>query len=96
MDDGRRPVIRAALFDVDGTLLDSNEAHVEAWRRAFLDFGMEVSVTALREQMGNGGDRVLRALCSPQQVREFSKALIQRHVEIYNRDYLPMVRPFRG
>jgi HAD superfamily hydrolase (TIGR01509 family) len=89
-------VIRAALFDVDGTLLDSSAFHVEAWRRAFSDFGIEVAVHAIAQQMGNGGDRVVKALCTPEQAAKFSKRLIERHVEIFSRDYLPRVQPFPG
>jgi len=85
---------RAALFDVDGTLLDSNELHVKAWRRAFADFDIHISTQQLRGQMGNGGDRVVKALCSPDQAESLGKELIQRHVDIFTRDYLHRVRPF--
>ena len=74
--------MRAALFDVDGTLLDSNDFHVEAWSQAFADFGIDVPVSRLRQQMGNGGDRLVKALCTPQQAARLSRPLIERHVEI--------------
>jgi len=93
-DAGR--AIRAALFDVDGTLLDSNALHIEAWRRAFAQFDIGVSRRALQAQMGNGGDRLVRALCAPQQAERIGPRLIQRHVEIFTRDYLDQVRPFPG
>jgi HAD superfamily hydrolase (TIGR01509 family) len=89
-------MVRAAIFDVDGTLLDSNELHVQAWRRAFQDFGIEVGLPALRDQMGNGGDRLVEALCSADQVAKLSNSLIERHVEIFARDYWEKVRPFPG
>ena len=89
-------MIRAALFDVDGTLLDSNELHVRAWRRAFAEFDIRVPMQALREQMGNGGDRLVAALCPPEQAERIAKKLIQRHVDIFARDYLHRVRPFPG
>jgi HAD superfamily hydrolase (TIGR01509 family) len=88
--------IRAALFDVDGTLIDSNDLHVKAWQRAFASFDIEVSTRALHEQMGNGGDRVVRAFCTPAQARKWGKKLIARHVEIFTRDYIDEVRPFPG
>jgi HAD superfamily hydrolase (TIGR01509 family) len=89
-------VVRAAIFDVDGTLLDSNELHVQAWWRAFHDFGIEVALPALRDQMGNGGDRLVATLCSADQAAELSDSLIERHVEIFARDYLHKLRPFPG
>jgi len=88
--------VRAALFDVDATLLDSNDMHIEAWGRAFRDFDLDIPTDKLREQMGNGGDRVVKALCRPQDAARLSKALIERHVEIFTRAFLPHVRPFPG
>jgi HAD superfamily hydrolase (TIGR01509 family) len=90
------PGVRAALFDVDGTLLDSNDMHIEAWGRAFRDFGLEASTERLRGQMGNGGERLVEALCRPEDAARLSKALLQRHGEIFQRAFLPHVRPFPG
>ena len=89
-------MVRAALFDVDGTLLDSNELHVQAWQQALRDYGIEVPREALRQQMGNGGDQLVLAVCGPQRARKLSKKLIERHVEVFARDYIDQVRPFPG
>ena len=88
--------MRAALFDVDGTLLDTNEMHIEAWGRAFNDFGIKMPRERLREQMGNSGERLVKAVCKPDDAARLSKALVERHVEIYTRAFLPHVRPFPG
>jgi beta-phosphoglucomutase-like phosphatase (HAD superfamily) len=37
-------MIRAAIFDLDGTLVDSNELHVQAWQETFRHFGKERTV----------------------------------------------------
>jgi beta-phosphoglucomutase-like phosphatase (HAD superfamily) len=37
--------LRGMIFDIDGTLVDTNPSHVEAWRRAFKRFGLAVSPT---------------------------------------------------
>lgn len=88
--------MKAALFDVDGTLLDSNDMHVEAWGRAFSYYGLKVPTEKLREQMGNGGDHLVKALCKPEDAARLAKPLIERHVEIFTRAFLPHVRPFPG
>ncbi|MCA1660558.1 MAG: HAD family phosphatase, partial [Verrucomicrobiaceae bacterium] len=47
-------MIRAAIFDLDGTLVDSNELHVRAWQETFRHFGTEIPLERLREQIGKG------------------------------------------
>jgi beta-phosphoglucomutase-like phosphatase (HAD superfamily) len=41
-------MIRAVIFDLDGTLVDSNELHVASWERALRHFGKRFSLEALR------------------------------------------------
>ena len=51
--------LRAALFDIDGTLIDSNEAHAQAWTEALRDHGLAVSETRVRALIGKGADKLL-------------------------------------
>ena len=50
-------MISAVIFDLDGTLADSNDLHVQAWQETFRHFGKEIPVTKLREQIGKGSDQ---------------------------------------
>ncbi len=43
---------QVVLFDVDGTLVDSNDLHAEAWREALEHFGYKVSFEDVRPLMG--------------------------------------------
>ena len=54
---------RAVLFDIDGTLVDTNYLHVLAWRRVFLARG-EPQITAARIHglIGMGSDEMLETL----------------------------------
>lgn len=52
----------AVLFDVDGTLIDSNDAHARAWVAAFAEAGYTIPFDRVRPLIGMGGDRVLPAL----------------------------------
>jgi HAD superfamily hydrolase (TIGR01549 family) len=48
--------LRGIIFDIDGTLVDTNPAHVEAWRRAFQQLGYDVPVPRIVVEIGKGGD----------------------------------------
>jgi HAD superfamily hydrolase (TIGR01509 family) len=50
---------RAALVDVDGTLVDSNYQHALAWWRAFRDCGRQVPIARLHKLIGMGSDQLL-------------------------------------
>ena len=54
-------VIEAVIFDLDGTVVDSNELHVEAWRETFRDYGKEFPTKELHRHIGKGGDNICRS-----------------------------------
>jgi HAD superfamily hydrolase (TIGR01549 family) len=54
--------VKGMIFDVDGTLIDTNPAHVEAWRRAFLRFGYDVPVERIVVEIGKGGDKLVPSI----------------------------------
>lgn len=49
----------AMIFDLDGTLVDTNEAHVEAWVRAFAKHGYQIGADRIRPEIGKGGDNLI-------------------------------------
>jgi len=87
-------VIRAAIFDLDGTLVDSNELHVQAWQETFQHFGKEIPVARLRQQIGKGGDQYLPEFLNEKEMREIGKQVDEFRGEIFRKKYLPLVRPF--
>jgi HAD superfamily hydrolase (TIGR01549 family) len=87
-------MIRAAIFDLDGTLVDSNELHVQAWQETFRHFGKEIPVERLREQIGKGGDQYLPVFLNEQEMREFGKEVDAYRGDIFKKKYLSQVRPF--
>ncbi len=48
-----------AVFDMDGTLVDSNYHHVIAWHRAFRAHRVDVPLWQIHRRMGMGGDRLV-------------------------------------
>lgn len=87
-------MIRAAVFDLDGTLVDSNELHILAWQETFRHFGKEIAVERLREQIGKGGDQYLPVFLGETEMREIGPQVDDYRGEIFKKKYLAMVRPF--
>ena len=88
------PPLSAFIFDIDGTLVDSNELHVESWDRAFRHFGKQFSHAELRSQIGKGSDQYLPEFLTAEELRLFGYDLDQYRSELFQREYLPRVRPF--
>jgi HAD superfamily hydrolase (TIGR01509 family) len=87
--------LRGVLFDIDGTLVDSNEAHVNAWALAFRPAGRAQELGTIREQFGKGGDLLVPAL-EPDWNPHKQAVVASAHDEIFSELYLEHVRPLPG
>ena len=87
-------MVRAAIFDLDGTLVDSNDLHARAWQETFRHFGKEIPLAALRKQIGKGGDQYLPVFLNEREVREFGKQAEAFRGDLFKEKYLDRVRPF--
>ena len=85
----------AILFDIDGTLVDSNDHHVGAWDQVFREAGFTFDRRTLHDQIGKGADNYVPALL-PGISDEEAERLGDAHSRIYKQDYLPRVQPFPG
>ena len=92
----RLSCVLAFIFDIDGTLVDSNELHVESWDRAFRRFGKQFPREQLRAQIGKGLDQYLPEFLTPEEIKCFSKELdeYRSELELFRKEYLPNVQPF--
>lgn len=89
-------MLKAAIFDVDGTLVDSNELHAQAWQEAFRHFGREIPVGEILRQIGKGGDHLIPVFLQGDDLRQHGAAIQQYKTELFMREYLPKVRAFAG
>ena len=84
----------AFVFDIDGTLVDSNELHVDSWDRAFQRFGKQFPRDQLRAQIGKGSDQYLPEFLTRNEIDRFGKELDDYRTHLFKKEYLPKVRPF--
>jgi phosphoglycolate phosphatase-like HAD superfamily hydrolase len=85
---------KAAIFDIDGTLIDSVDLHAAAWQEAFAKFGHDVTFEQARSQIGKGGDQLLPVFLSEAQQQDHGKEMEEWRGKWFKSKYLPMVRPF--
>jgi HAD superfamily hydrolase (TIGR01509 family) len=84
----------AVLFDIDGTLVDSNYLHVDSWSRTFGDLGVDVDTWRIHRGIGLDSARLLDELLGDRadELRDRAK---ERHAEHYA-DSVGRLRPIHG
>ena len=92
---GRRR-LRGVLLDVDGTLVDSVDAHAWAWVDALREHGYDVPHERVRPLIGMGGDKVLPELTGVQKESHEGKWITDRRAQLFKERYLPGVRASPG
>lgn len=89
-------MLRGVIFDVDGTLVASNEAHARSWLGAFSEAGYEVPFDVVWPMIGMGGDKLMPAAIGIESDSTEGKRLSERRWEIFERKYLGRLRPTPG
>lgn len=88
--------IRAVLFDVDGTLLDSNDAHAHSWLDALRGHGKDVPFDLVRSKIGMGGDKLLMEVAGIDHESLEGRLLNERRTAVLKAFYLPDLGPLPG
>jgi HAD superfamily hydrolase (TIGR01509 family) len=86
--------LRGVLLDVDGTLIDSNDAHAASWVDTFREFGYDAPFERVRPLIGMGGDKLLPQITGLEHESDRAKQLTSRRKEIFDTRYLPHLRSF--
>lgn len=89
-------VHRTYLLDVDGTLVDSNDVHAEAWAEILAAHGHEVEAARVRPYIGMGGDRLIEELTGHARDSSANKKIGEERGRLFLEKYLPRVRPLDG
>jgi HAD superfamily hydrolase (TIGR01509 family) len=88
--------VRAVLFDIDGTLLDSNDAHAHAWLDALRGHGRNIPFDAVRSKIGMGGDKLLREVAGIDHESIEGRSISERRAALLKGHYLADLGPFAG
>jgi HAD superfamily hydrolase (TIGR01509 family) len=71
---------KVVVLDVDGTLMDTNYLHTEAWARAFEEVGHRVPRARLHKQIGKGSNLLIREFVEDEETGE---KIDELHSELY-------------
>jgi HAD superfamily hydrolase (TIGR01509 family) len=89
-------LLQGVIFDIDGTLVDSNDAHAESWVDTFAEAGYDVPFDVVRPLIGMGGDKLLPKAVRVKADSEEGKKLTKRRTEIFREKYLPHLKALPG
>ena len=87
-------MIKAVIFDVDGTLLDSVDVHAESWVQTFKEFGKEVPFEDARKLIGMGSDQFLSDYFSKEELEENNEKIDEFRGKLFMKEYMPKIKPF--
>jgi HAD superfamily hydrolase (TIGR01549 family) len=88
-------VTKAAILDVDGTLVDTNYHHAIAWYRAFRRNGVTPEVWRIHRRIGMGGDQLVGAIAGEEVERRLGDDIREAEGEIYM-GMIDEIESFRG
>lgn len=87
-------MFRAFIFDIDGTLIDSNAAHAETFVRAFEKYGKKADFDAVKCLIGMGADKILKRFLTKAEIEKFGDELKEYRKELFLEEYLSGVKVF--
>jgi HAD superfamily hydrolase (TIGR01509 family) len=90
--------MKAPIFDLDGTLVDTVYAHALAWQAALAEYGIETDAARLHRRIGMAGDLLVQEVARDNGTKlspAKSKSANERHGELFAR-LAPKPRPLDG
>lgn len=86
-------MIKAVLCDIDGTLVQSNWLHAEAWQAAFAEMGLDLELETLRRQIGKGGSELIPVFVPWWRRAAVSEPLKALRKHIFKTEFMHRVEP---
>lgn len=88
--------VDAVLLDLDGTLVDSNDAHARSWVEALSEAGWSVPFPEVRRRIGMGGEELVAALTGIDPHDARSRRIRERRAHLFRERHLKTLRPQPG
>jgi len=88
--------VRGVILDMDGTLVDSNEAHARTWVDTLRSFGHNVTLEVVRPLIGQGSDKLLPRLAGIVKDSAIGQKMVAHRSALFEQRYLSAIRPFPG
>lgn len=85
---------QGVIFDIDGTLIDSVDAHAKAWQLTLASFGHTVAFDAIRSQIGKGGDQLMPVFLPPAIIDRDGERIEQARSALFQTGFLPNLHAF--
>ncbi|MGI9176085.1 MAG: HAD-IA family hydrolase, partial [Rhodothermales bacterium] len=73
----------ACIFDLDGTLLDTNRLHARAFEQAFAEQGFRIPEDRILPEIGKGAKKLIPAIVGPSAEAEYGERLREGHSRFY-------------
>ena len=86
-------MVKALLCDIDGTLVQSNWLHAEAWQVALGAIGEHVELEEIRRQIGKGGDELVPFFVPWWKQKHIQKPIEAFRKQVFQQDFLEQVKP---
>lgn len=90
------PLYRGVLLDIDGTLIDSNDAHAHAWVDALGEAKIVTNFDEIRPFIGMGRDKILDQIAKLDHESAEGNRISVRRGDIFRERYLPQLQAFPG
>jgi HAD superfamily hydrolase (TIGR01509 family) len=87
-------MLKAVIFDMDGTLLDSVDYHAKAWDEAFRDYGYTFDFQKIRAEIGKGGDQLLPVFLTEEEIARDGKSIENHRSDLLKERYLSKFTAF--
>ena len=86
--------MEAVIFDIDGTIVDSVDLHMKAWKAALEKFGKNISFDEIRPQIGKGEDQIISVFFSKEEAEDVAEEIEKYRSNLFRNEYLPIVKAF--